>query len=107
MLGARAENQSTMADDADRNFREAVRLSRLLDPLPTLEALAANTGLEVADVVHHALVRYAADGAEALLSFEPWSLRQLIAARRAEDWERVGALIDWLAAGLESSGWRH
>jgi hypothetical protein len=95
-----------VAEDSDRNFREAVALSRLVDPLPTLEALARNTQTSLDDVVHHALVRYAADGAEALLSFEPWSLRQLIAARRAGDWEKVAALIDWLAAGLESPHWR-
>ncbi len=98
------ENQPPM--DEDSNFRDAVALSRLVDPLPTLEALARNTGLEVADVIHHALVRYAADGAEALLSFEPWSLRRLIEARKAADWESVAAIIDWLEAGLDSPHWR-
>ena len=95
-----------MAEDPDRNFRDAVSLSRLVDPMPTLEALAGHTGLSVEDVVHHALVRYASDGAEALLSFEPRSLRELIAARRAGDWERVGSIIDWLEAGLDSPHWR-
>ena len=95
-----------MSEDPDRNFQEAVALSRLVDPMPTLEALARNTRLEVADVVHHALVRYAADGAEALLSLEPRSLRELIAARRAGDWTKVAAIIDWLEAGLDSEHWR-
>lgn len=95
-----------MDSDPDRNFRDAVALSRLVDPMPTLAALAGSTGVQLADVVHHALVRYASDGAEALLSLEPWSLRQLIEARRARDWERVASLIDWLEAGLESPRWR-
>lgn len=95
-----------MNEDPDRNFREAVALSRLVDPMPTLEALARNTRLEVEDVVHHALVRYAADGAEALLSFEPRSLRELIEARRSGDWDKVGAIVDWLEAGLDSPHWR-
>lgn len=94
-----------MASD-DRNFQEAVRLSRLVDPRPTLENLAASTGLTFDEVAHHALVRYASSGAEALLAFEPQALRELIEARRAEDWARVGAIVDWLAAGLESPHWR-
>lgn len=92
--------------DADRNFRDAVALSRLTDPLPTLRQLAANTGLEVDDVVHYALVRYAADGAEALLALEPQAVRELIAGRKARNWEKVAAIIDWLEAGLESPNWR-
>jgi hypothetical protein len=91
-----------MADsNADQNFRDAVRASLLVDPRPTFENLAANTGLTYADVVHHALVRYASSGAEALLAWEPNALRELIAARKAEDWTKVAGLIDWLEAGLE------
>ena len=74
--------------------------------MPTLEALAQNTGTEVDGVVHHALVRYASDGAAALLALEPTSLRELIAARRAEDWVKVAQIIDWLEAGFESDNWR-
>jgi hypothetical protein len=94
------------AQDPNQNFRTAVALSRLVDPRQTLENLARNTGLTYDDVVHHALVRYASSGAEALLAIEPQALRDLIAARKAEDWAKVAALIDWLEAGLESSEWR-
>jgi hypothetical protein len=93
------------AQDQNQNFRTAVALSRLVDPRSTLENLARNTGLTYDEVVHHALVRYASSGAEALLAFEPRALRDLIAARKAEDWAKVGALIDWLEAGLDSSEW--
>ena len=93
------------SQDPNQNFRTAVALSRLVDPHQTLENLARNTGLTYDDVVHHALVRYASSGAEALLAFEPQALRELIAARKAEDWAKVAALIDWLEAGLESSEW--
>ena len=72
---------------------------------PILENLARNTGLPYEEVVHHALVRYAASGAEALLAWDPHALRELIAARRAEDWVKVGSIIDWLEAGLESTDW--
>jgi hypothetical protein len=85
----------------DQNFQDAVALSLLADPMPTLEALARNTGLPVEQVVHHALVRYASDGSEALLALGPRSLRELVSARKAEDWPKVAAIIDWLEAGFE------
>ncbi len=44
-------------------------------------------------------MRWTSAGAEALLSVEPQALTDLIAAREAEDWEKVAGLIDWLAAG--------
>jgi hypothetical protein len=93
------------ARDPNENFRTAVALSRLVDPRLTLENLARNTGLTYDAVVHHALVHYASSGAEALLAIEPQALRDLIAARKSEDWATVAALIDWLEAGLESSEW--
>jgi hypothetical protein len=93
-------------EDGDENFRQAVRQSLRVDPRPTFENLAANTGLTYEEVVHHALVRYGAAGAEALLALEPQALKELIAARKEGDWKKVGSLIDWLEAGLESSAWR-
>lgn len=101
-----SSSEPAMAGGADENFRRAVRGSLLVDPRPTFENLAASTGLAYDEVVHFALVRYASSGAEALLAIEPAALRELIAARRARDWEKVGALVDWLEAGLESSRWR-
>jgi len=94
------------AADPNQGFREAVALSKLVDPRPTLENLARSTGLTYEDVVHHALARYASSGAEALLALDPWAVRELIDARKAEDWAKVGAIIDWLEAGLESDAWR-
>ena len=92
--------------DPDQRFRDAVALASRVDPMPTLRALADHTGLDVEQVVHYALYRYAAAGAEALLAVEPAVLQRLIEARRAEDWETVGSLIDFLEAGLDSKRWR-
>jgi uncharacterized protein (TIGR00290 family) len=89
--------------DGNQNFRDDVALSLHVDPRPTLQNLARSTGLTYEDVAHHALVRYASSGAEALLSIEPHALRELIAARKAGDWGKVGAIIDWLEAGLQDS----
>jgi hypothetical protein len=87
-------------DDQHRAFREEVAASRLQDPMPALRNLAAFTQTELDDVVHHALVRWTAAGSEALLSLEPRVLRQLIEARRAKDWVKVGGIVDWLAAAI-------
>lgn len=92
--------------DPNQNFRDDVARSLRVDPRPTLENLARSTGVSYEDVVHHVLVRYASSGAEALLAVEPAALRQLIEARKKEDWAAVGAIIDWLEAGLDSSSWR-
>jgi hypothetical protein len=91
--------------DSNQNFRDSVALSMLVDPRTTLENLARSTGLTYEEVAHHALVRYASSGAEALLAWDPHALRELIAARKADDWVKVGSLIDWLEAGLESTAW--
>jgi hypothetical protein len=95
-----------MSGDGNEKFRSDVALSRRIDPRPTLENLASSTGLTYEDVAHHALVRYASSGAEALLAIEPVALRELIEARKKEDWAKVGAIIDWLAAGFDESSWR-
>jgi len=88
-------------DDGNENFRHDVALSLHVDPRPTLENLARSTGVSYEDVVHHALVRYASSGAEALLAIEPFALRELIDAREKEDWKKVAAIIDWLEAGRD------
>ena len=82
-----------------RHFAEQVAAARMQDPMATFANLSAATGVPVADLVHYALVRWAAAGSEMLMATEPQVLRQLVEARRREDWDAVGGLIDWLAAG--------
>jgi len=83
-----------------REFKRTVDSSRLVDPMPTFRVLSTNTGIPVDDLVHHALVRWASAGAEALMAIPPLPLRELIEARRREDWAKVGGIIDWIEAGL-------
>ncbi|MEA2268210.1 MAG: hypothetical protein QOC64_820 [Solirubrobacteraceae bacterium] len=84
-----------------REFARQTELSRAVDPMPTFVALSAETGVPVDALVHHALVRWATAGAEALMAVEPQVLRELIAARRREDWAAVAGIVDWLEAGLD------
>ena len=83
-----------------REFARQVELSSRVDPMPTFENLSRATGVPVDALVHHALVRWASAGAEALLAVEPQALRDLIAAREREDWDAVAGIVDWLRAGL-------
>jgi hypothetical protein len=53
----------------------------------------------VDDLMHHALVRWVAAGAEALMSLDPRVLQDLADARSREDWATVAGIIDWLQAG--------
>jgi hypothetical protein len=92
------------AKDSNQNFRDSVALSMLADPRPTLENLARNTGLSYEEVVDHALVRYASPGAEAQSRLGPQCLAR--ADHRTQSGARkVGSIIDWLEAGLESTEW--
>ena len=69
--------------------------------MPTFATLSEVTGVPVETLVHFALVRWASAGAEALLAVEPQVLRELVAARRREDWTAVAGIVDWLEAGLD------
>jgi hypothetical protein len=81
-------------------FAREVEVSAMVDPMPAFEKLSLSTGVPVDALAHHALVRWASAGAEALMAIQPQVLTELIAARKHEDWVKVGGIIDWLAAGL-------
>ena len=83
-----------------REFARTVEASAAVDPLPTFRILSETTGVPVDDLIHHALVRWTSAGAEALMAVEPQVLRELIEARRREDWAAVAGIVDWLEAGL-------
>jgi hypothetical protein len=82
-----------------RDFARAVEASADVDPMPTFRNLSEATGVPVDALVHHALVRWASAGAEALMAVEPQVLRDLAEARRREDWDAVAGILDWLEAG--------
>jgi len=90
---------STEVPEEHRAFAERVDAARVQDPMQTFAALASTTRIPVEDLVHYALVRWAAAGSEALMAVEPQVLRDLVEARRREDWEAVAGIVDWLAAG--------
>jgi hypothetical protein len=90
---------SAEVPEEHRAFADRVASSRMQDPMPTFGALAETTRIPVDDLVHYALVRWAASGSEALMAIEPQVLGELVAARRREDWKAVAGIVDWLAEG--------
>lgn len=85
--------------DPGGRFRSAVAASLAADPMPTFTRLAENLGIPVDDVVHYALFRWAAAGAEALMSGPPEVLHDLAHAADAGDLERVRGIAAFLLAG--------
>lgn len=101
-------------DDGDRdaNFKAAVAEWTLQDPLPTFHGLSRATGIPVGALVRYALVRWAAEGSEALLHLGPRTIERMWQA--VEDAEAAGTdaarlaayaqlrdMIAWLRAPLE------
>ncbi|MBX3012301.1 MAG: hypothetical protein KF832_12375 [Caldilineaceae bacterium] len=86
------------ADDPHANFKAEVAAYTAADPLPTLENLSKITGIPVPCLVRYVLVKYAASGAEALLTMTPIVLQQM--ASQIEQAERA----DSDAARLQAYG---
>jgi hypothetical protein len=87
--------------DPGGRFRSEVAASRLVDPLPGLEALARSLGVPVGDVVNHALVRWSSAGAEALMAAPPDMLVALRDAADAGDVDRVRGIVAALLSGWD------
>jgi hypothetical protein len=85
--------------DPGGRFRSAVAASLPADPMPTFAQLAENLGIPVDDVVHYALYRWAAAGAEALMSGPPEVLGDLADAAERGDLDRVRGIAAFLLAG--------
>jgi hypothetical protein len=111
MLNLYPYTDSWPNDDPHANFKAEVAAYTAADPLPTLENLSKATGVPVPCLVRYVLVKYAASGAEALLTMTPIVLQQLAAhiekaeaadsdAVRLEAYEALRQMIAWMQAGM-------
>lgn len=102
-------------DDPDANFKAEVAAYSRADPRPTLEGLSARTGVPVAALARYALVKWGAEGSEALLALGPGTVTRLADAidaaeatgtdaARLEAYAVVRDLVGWLRAGLDQPG---
>lgn len=97
-------------DDPHANFKADVAAYTAADPLPTLENLSKATGVPVACLVRYVLVKYAASGADALLTMSPIVVQQMADhvakaetvntdAARLAAYEALRQMIRWLQLG--------
>ena len=92
--------KETSKPNPHQNYIDAVKDSASTDPMPTVQNLAKNTGLEPEEIVHYILVQWAASGSEALMATTPLALRQLKEAADASDIAKVRGMVNWLLTGL-------
>lgn len=98
------------ADDPHANFKADVAAYTAADPLPTLENLSKATGVPVPCLVRYVLVKYAASGADALLTMSPIVVQQMAdhvakaetagtEAARLAAYDALRQMIRWLQLG--------
>lgn len=98
-------------DDRDANFKAEVATYTRNDPMPTLEQLARNTGIPVGALVRYVLVKWTAEGSEALLATGPrlvermWRLVEQAEAAgtdaaRLQAYDALRQIVSWLRVPL-------
>jgi hypothetical protein len=106
-------------DDPDANFKREVSEYTRADPMPTVRQLAEHTGIPVGALVRYVLVKWTAEGSEALMALGPRMLQRLWTicehaeaegtdTARLEAYRRLHDLLSWLclplSGGNPSSG---
>lgn len=97
--------------DRDANFKREVAEYTLVDPLPTLRELSTSTGIPVESLARYALVKWTAEGSEALLAMGPTTVLRLAAVVEEADaagtddarlaaYDRLRQMISWLRRPL-------
>ena len=100
------------AAEPDANLKREVAEYTRTDPLPTLENLSAATGIPVGALVRYVLVKWTAEGSEALLALGPRTVERMWAHieaaeatgtddARLEAYGALSQMISWLRAPLQ------
>ena len=100
------------ADDPDANFKAHVAEYSRNDPLPTLETLSRNLDIPVESLMRYVLVRWEAEGSDALLAMGPRLIDRLWTvvtdaeaegsdAAKLRAYESLRQMISWLRVPLE------
>jgi hypothetical protein len=98
-------------DDRDANFKAEVAEYTRSDPMPTFEQLSRNTGIPVGALVRYVLVRWAAEGSEAVLATGPrliermWGIVERAEATgtdaaRLDAYDALRQIVSWLRVPL-------
>jgi hypothetical protein len=101
-------------DDPDANFKREVAEYTRADPLETLGNLSANLDVPVGALARYVLVRWAAEGSEALMALGPrtvgrmWDVVEEAEAAgtdgaRLEAYAVLRQMLSWLRSPLEEA----
>ncbi|MGH8934553.1 MAG: DUF6027 family protein [Egibacteraceae bacterium] len=99
-------------DDPHANFKREVAEYTRQDPLPTLQRLADETGIPFDALVRYALVKWTAEGSEALLAMGPRMIERLNTvcenaetkntdAARLQAYDQLRQMLSWLRIPLQ------
>lgn len=99
-------------DDPDANFKRDVAERTRLDPMETLTQLSANTGIPTEALARYILVRWEAEGSDALLAMGPRTVERMWtvitdAEADGSDQARLAAydtlrqIVSWLRVPLQ------
>ena len=102
-------------DDADANFKTDVALYSHVDPMTTIDNLAAAMDMPEGAVVHYILAKWASAGSGGLLELGPTMVHRLwTVAEKAEEtgtdearleaYEQLRQMISWLRLPLVREG---
>ena len=102
-------------DDPDANFKAQVAEYTRNDPWPTIQTLSRNTGIPESALVRYILVRWTAEGSEALLALGPrlveqlWDVTQTAEAHDTVDarlaaYTKLRQMLSWLRVPLQPDG---
>ena len=99
------------ADDPDANFKAEIALYAHVDPLTTIENLAANVNVPVGAIVRYVLARWATGGSGGILELGPSMVNRLAAVcdeaeaadtreARLAAYDQLRQMIQWLQLPL-------
>jgi len=102
-------------DDPDANFKADVALYSHVDPMTTINGLAAAMGMPEGAVVHYVLAKWASAGSGGLLELGPSMVHRLWAvveeaegegtdAARLQAYDQLRQMISWLRLPLVNEG---
>ena len=104
-------------DDPDANFKAEIALYANIDPMTTVDNLAANLGVPAGAIVRYVLARWASGGSGGILELGPSMINRLVAvcdqaeaegtdAARLAAYDQLHQMIQWLQLPLiDDSGY--
>tara|TARA_B100000676_G_scaffold303624_1_gene354435 strand:+ start:2471 stop:2848 length:378 start_codon:yes stop_codon:yes gene_type:complete len=108
------------ADDTDKdaNFKNAVALYTMSDPMPAIDRISRNLSIPVGSIVKYVLCKWTMSGSDALLEVGPDMVNKMTqifeeaefqgtAEARLEAYASVKSIVSWLRVPLDDADYRN